>query len=1555
MSVTTTEVRDERDETEKDAGGNGAVDSSGRGEKNRDQILAFGIPSLDELFGYPAHWSGNPEDFGIGLRSRHESTSLCIIGPDGTGKSVLALHLAAQYVITAGGADVSGSGSGWNDVRVFYVSTDLSYAKAQTIWESFVLGDPTARQTRLKEILPQGRARARKPPESVKLRIQLDRYTPLVRRGEAHSAEQEKAPRSGGEPPLPLTEYLYDEPSHPCSSGLAACPHRRNGCPDDCKANGSCREATDGVCHRLAFIDMESATAGDDWGLINRLMATMEAPAQDKPRNLLIIDAVEGLETLGGERDAFGQDRNRRSRIAQILRAAKGKCHVVFIVEEPKDKERLPEEFVSDVVLRLRVESRRDYAQRSVEIEKLRGQAYVRGRHDCRIRRGSSTQTGDQENPDARAFRIGGEETDRSYFQVIHSLQYLSREVMEIRLPHSGDTGARLDDPRTWIVLDQPKGLCGFGIHYLDDMIGSQVQEKEKPAVPEPFGDPEGLPWGQITALIGDEGTHKSRLGRAFLAQAFPGLIRGETGISGEPENNGVALLLTVQPMDSEQLAQRFFNHHNLDIQGIEEKSKELLDAFGNLMAGFEGKSADLSAFGWVPEAIETFEASRSALKNAASMLPDETASMLPDELVAHVQRIKRAYAPHCQLGEIVDGLRESSAKIPKLGAFEPKHRLNKKRLFETARARLEEVATKVDDAVAPLMQLPALYKMFKRWHVAAEEMIPVSPNGAQREHPGQGEDAEPPAAAALRGVILPPDEAGDAARRLMEYFGSVFKNIENQVKEAEQLRRFNDVMDRTVCRRLEIHHMTAANLFHIVHSLVQEGMHILYGGHLPDTGLTKITDTKKAPGRIRLVIDDWSGITNLYPEVRDDPLFLPFLTFYLKRQGITTLIIDTQPGRLNHILSHETDRELRALVPFHLYSWHVTFYGEKRVALAPLPPISDGKRVVVRELRPYNGQPEQLIVDPHFEFYSGFDDDRTSPRAIPLQVQLYHEDESNDSYHDDVSAVFHRLFGPYSPEGSAVIRIDGAESYEILRDFAYLQGSAALEHTLVLQIDEYWSQEGGSLSDLRPYLNATVSEAEGQPSPIEDPFRLYRRTEIERTRQASVWKFRGPEWQRFEKFRTFGYSLVPDESSTVKETPASGDPETETFEPLVDRVPYTVDFGILLANRGLWLPAIETKELKVGKRGAERGIKEVWEELRVGSLSAPRTVISWRQFFDACLKVADLCRSMAAGIGPGGVLPFDVDLLTTETISSLLLEIWASELYALGGEAAELFPARRDVKAGDGLLELTHPDALQGRSRRALFAAWLLLEEVLSPAQFGGDGFQFKRRQGHIHAVACRHWYSTASLLAAKHPNIQLVPMRLPGHYSTRGDWFLGVAAGSRSNRLGERAIDLLTSRRANIIRMQHGLGLPVRGWGGEKDETDWIDAEFRSPFPNYDSGAPRHFRLHDIWSLGGGPAPGDGRPEEFFNLWRSRLRAYDQHSRIFAKWIKYVHEEEAAAWPPAPRFERYDAFAADPNGMRSATPDDYKKFELRCNELHQALSRSTPAPVDDHRVRVK
>ena len=337
----------------------------------------------------------------------------------------------------------------------------------------------------------------------------------------------------------------------------------------------------------------------------------------------------------------------------------------------------------------------------------------------------------------------------------------------------------------------------------------------------------------------------------------------------------------------------------------------------------------------------------------------------------------------------------------------------------------------------------------------------------------------------------------------------------------------------------------------------------------------------------------------------------------------------------------------------------------------------------------------------------------------------------------------------------------------------------------------------------------------------------------------------------------------------------------------------------------------------------------------------------------------------------PRTVLPFDVDLSTIETLSCLVLEIWGSEIYRLNKlDADRFFPATREHASEMGLVDLIgEPRSIY---RRALFRAWLLLNAVLAPEQFEHDDSRLLRPGPWPNAVACRHWYATACPMARLDEARQLSPLRLPGHFTTRGDWFLGIASGSRSRRLGERAIDLLTSRRANITRMLLGLGLPVRGFASSISPGQrWSDAEFRSRLRTFDDEErPRTLKLHDILRLGGittldllaathqadaaAVANPPGRLDEFRHLWRSRLNAYDRHARIWSRWIVFAFD--SMRHPDAANtqklkggselltlYDDLDEWVVDDQD-RPGDAEQFFFFDRLCDDLSAALRRATP-----------
>ena len=1262
-------------------------------------LIRFGIPSLDELMGIrqrgheqgaPAS-SRNPGDFGVHI-SKGSAASFCILGPDGTGKSLLAMHLASRYVADS---YVDGDPS----VRVLYISTDLRSKMAQDIWECFYLDFPTARTVPFEEKVDSYKT----GPKVLLLKpIDCGNLTEMAQYLEHPTAK--------------------DEPT-------------------------------------VAFVDLASQTAGDDWGFINRILALLRNPGKDKPRHLIVIDAVEGLETLVGERDAFGERSSRRARIAQVIRLASDKCHVVFVVEEPKIGERLPEEFVADVVIRLRRNVMRDYARRTVEIEKVRDQAHVSGQHPFVIRKGGGSTTGESENRDdpcleGKAVKDlsihanANRQRTQSYIHVFHSLHLYSRQVME---EQAG--GAK----------SPPDQIAAFGVQFLDDMLERR-----------PAGSSPGLQCSTVTPLIGDPLTQKTRLGLAWLCQS------------------------------------------------LNMRARDFWKAVHKELAKQERPRL-----------------SRSFIK------------MVSMRLVREEKREEKA---------------NKSQRAKGVAIYLTTHDIHATRLSEVfalwlGRAGLELL---VKD------ELKFLANDRGKWEqICKESLAPY-------------------------------------------------------------------LLRRVICRRLEIHDQSSPILMHIVRQAVREAQKWVLPEGVPQTNSSARFESSWP---IRLVIDDLSNLLNAYPAVKEDSLFLPSLLFYLGREGISSLIVETQPGRpgYSELMLPTPGSELRKLVQKCIHTWWVPFYGENRIAITAIPPLTTDEPTVIRELR--QGKLEEFPqVDPHFELYSGLE--QHNPQPVPLEVRLFAESKASAKYFQQENKLLLELFTPVTqpslrgfppsapflprrrkndavppdhgeshlPAGSVTansinnyarlvvhqespseqiikalpelteveLRDETAEergalAYDQLRDFSYTQRDTRLDHTLVFQIDEFWAIPDYEPIELRSqwsYLSAQTVKKDGSRDRMIDPFGLFQpvrhgETVSEGRRRIDFYTPR--EYKALAKMLRMAPSKEPDDA------------------PYVDRVPYTWDFGFLLCRKRSWLEAMSDD------RKGNEFVKDVWDRLPEAGAEVvrqPEKLPSWRQFLRACKLVAD---SDSKATGSTQKSPaFDLSLTTPETFSCWFLEVWLSEIYDNNPEfRGSRFrkPVMSSWKPPQnyGLIQMIESSTV------SLFKTWLLILEVLDLSQLGEapQGFQFRTRKPDPSAVAVRHWYKTACDQASESKEV-LVAKRLPGHYTVRGDWFLAVARGSRSSRLGDRALDILSSRRANFSRLQLGVGLPTRDLIKEKGyDRLRTNLALRDERGNSIS-LPYRSLIHlgEICDSPGAKREPRTR-DEFYWLWRSNLGYYVRHARIWQKWL--------------------------------------------------------------------
>lgn len=709
-----------------------------------------------------------------------------------------------------------------------------------------------------------------------------------------------------------------------------------------------------------------------------------------------------------------------------------------------------------------------------------------------------------------------------------------------------------------------------------------------------------------------------------------------------------------------------------------------------------------------------------------------------------------------------------------------------------------------------------------------------------------------------------------------------------------------------TICRRLEIHSLSSEVLVHIVKQCIKAAQRkIMTPIEIEDRNIRF-----RNSWPIRMVIDDFSSLRNMFPELREDPLLFPSILFHLEREGVTTLIIDTQSGKPETTVAERFETELRQMVHHRLYTWRVPFYGESRVAITAIPPLSHEYAGIVRELRweselADDAYREPATVDPHFELYSGLEEGK--PEAVPLHVRFYAETPAMEKYIDIENAFLGEMFDAYSPaapaEGTknkAVIIGAGVSEYGDLRAFSYLQRDTRLDYSFVFQVDEFWTmrppgrhKRAGAFQPQWSYLDAITASVKPtfwkyQPNPHADPYELFQLRNQDPAPQLTD----GAPSPALRRRHFYEQYYADFDNYEIFEKG-----KKEDFH--LDRVPFAWDFGFLLCQQSAW--AHNTRPLILEGTRQELSVKDVWHSLRKAQYdepSADSTVdaatdhaggyISWRTFAEACKKAAE----EQSSISSKSVKAFDFAQVSPESFSCLLLEIWLSQIY-------DSLTSRGKTEERDGLVsairkrqlflpvEPRQPEAhrysllhLLEKYWLDLYITWLLLIEIIDLPTVIGDAtvstFELKSKNTDFCAVASRHWYKTATQcpdeIAEREP---LVPVRLPGHFAVRGDWSLAVSGGSRSVRQAERALDLLSSRRANVTRLQMGVGLPTRvpkpSEGHGTLFTKLISRQRGQDHLEYDT----FLKI------------AADEQQEFFWLWRSSLDGYAQCNRIWHRWL--------------------------------------------------------------------
>jgi hypothetical protein len=655
---------------------------------------------------------------------------------------------------------------------------------------------------------------------------------------------------------------------------------------------------------------------------------------------------------------------------------------------------------------------------------------------------------------------------------------------------------------------------------------------------------------------------------------------------------------------------------------------------------------------------------------------------------------------------------------------------------------------------------------------------------------------------------------------------------------------------------------------------------------------------------RTRLVIDDLATLASVSPEIESDTSFLPFVTFYLGREGITSLIVHTDNVRPDSKPSAGLTRRLEEVAKRTIMVWSVPFEGQDRIALTVPPAGGSDESGLIRELAWTQLEPlsrlreavsrSRPIVTPRFELYSGVA--RREPKRIPLAVYLYEETEAFGEYLEREELLFRQMFVPSARNGTVLVAIE-ADRVAAIREFCMLPLDAQEDHSIVFQVDLHWIMKTDltERQEHRPHGALTNQthygfEAFHKDREIrlcQDPFGLFQ-------------NYQGPEKveddRRIDYFENKFY-VARAKSATIAD---------ETFRMIgIDRVPYMWDFGFLLLRRATWEQA---KKCIVRPK---KTVGQVWEQL------GNRKVVSWRDFLGACSEVVKYSRLL----DDQRRIAFDVAGRSADSMGCFVLEIWMSEMKAMAAStrgpkglarlsdalnvlstpkyAPEEFHKRLSLTQVLSPIKRSHEEEFRNARGKggnvsfgafALYKVWRLLLEVLDfDSILSADGFNIRLSpNGSSSSVATRHWYKTACEFSAqltKEGGDEATPwpLRLPGNYSVRGDWFLASPATSRSALLARHAIDLLCSRRSNITRMQFGLGLPVR------DVLDDTGSALRRPSGFTGERDLAELTYEELCWLGA-PKESHGGAGSFRWLWRTSIKDYDRINQAFLKWIARV-----------------------------------------------------------------
>ncbi|MFN6303301.1 MAG: hypothetical protein ACK6AT_11045 [Planctomycetota bacterium] len=581
-------------------------------------------------------------------------------------------------------------------------------------------------------------------------------------------------------------------------------------------------------------------------------------------------------------------------------------------------------------------------------------------------------------------------------------------------------------------------------------------------------------------------------------------------------------------------------------------------------------------------------------------------------------------------------------------------------------------------------------------------------------------------------------------------------------------------------------------------------------------------TGAKESPSNIRLVIDNWNTILETHPSIARDPQIMHRVFQLIREENILAHIVSTQPGSPSNSSRTNRANNIGQIEAIHLHTWPVDFFGDRRIAITSSVPGSADRRSAIYELIRDENNPEYgYRVSEDFDIYEDLESGKA--KRVDLRVKLYggfdakldFKDNSTEDYSGEVSALFGDLY-PNSKNNRDVVSFESVDRYDSFKEYIQSMEFAKLDETLVFQVDEFWNSDNSSVSSNRANSNlANISDylnkaTKGFSSQIknkdlfEDGIIPQGNCKIPLHKDFGLILADKDSWYKAQDLIIEGYEWTSVTTGNEKKRY----PKVKIDSIDIDSIPlHEIQHALKkelidsesdnesMTVKDVW-NALCISGDELGGRGDGSAAKESKDMGNIKKFSP-----SWSIFLQACSVVARHC----------GKLPYDIDIRASESLNCQILETWFSaivfgKIFERGlskahGASDVAISVLGFLEDGPDLAKLLkdYPDELR-------YSIEMINEHL--PARLRKDGFSATPPDEN--AVAFRTWFASAVLSQRNGPS--LAPLRLPGRFSTRGDWHVGVAKGSRSMLLAHSAIDKLTSESMNRRRLRDGVGLPTR-----------------------------------------------------------------------------------------------------------------------------------------------